>query len=270
MLTMALEHPVKSKDVNPLRPVQRRHRAIRDIITACALLATLNIAQAAFLLEIDTDGADDGPVTFNPNFSFGGDTTTASSSVTSLAFGTTGGDSIFGGDGVVEPDTYVYTYTPSVNADNLVIPPGTDLGSGNLATGFTGGGTGTYRVYATWPFTDNVTGGPTRFTLSTTGATDVVIDIDQNGGGAGTGDEWIPLGDIELTDPNADIMVTQIPTTSNSFISMRAYGLLFEALDNPDGPAPDSVPVPAGNRGGWLILIVLATAVGLVVIQRRG
>lgn len=269
---MALGHLMKSKSAYPPGPVHRRHLAGRGFVTACMLLATLNIAQAAFLLEIDTDGDDDGSVTFHPNFSFGGDTTTASSSVTSPAFGTTGGDSIFGGDGVAEPDTYVYTYTPSVDADNLVIPPGTDLGSGNLATGFTGGGIGTYRVYATWPFTTNVSGGPTRFTLSTTGATDVVIDIDQNGGGAGAGDEWVPLGDIELTDPDADITVTQIPTGVNSFISMRAYGLLFEALDNPGGPGPgpNAVPVPTGNWSGWLILIVLATAVGLVVIQRRG
>jgi hypothetical protein len=50
-------------------------------------------AGAAFLLEIDTDGADDNVLTYNPAFSFGEDTTTAAASVTSPAFGTTGGGS---------------------------------------------------------------------------------------------------------------------------------------------------------------------------------
>ena len=47
-------------------------------VVAAAAAITLPLTQvsgAAFLIEIDTDGADDGPITYSPNFSFGGDTT---------------------------------------------------------------------------------------------------------------------------------------------------------------------------------------------------
>ena len=201
-----------------------------------AVLAVLSAPiQAAFLFEIDTDGLDDGIITFNPNFAFGGDTTTASQSVTSPAYGTTGGDSIFGGDGVSQPDTYAYSYKPSVDADNLVIPIGTDLGGGNLASGLTGGGLGTYRVYATWPFTTNVSGGNTRYRISTAGALDLIVDIDQNNKGS----IWYLLGDINYSDLNSAISVTQTPTGSNTFVSMRSYGLLFERL-----PGDGQIPLP--------------------------
>lgn len=208
-----------------------------SLLCTAALLAALTFplsARAAFILEIDTDGADDGVIAFNAGFSFGGDTTTASQSVTSTAFGTSGGDSIFGGDGAALPDTYVYGYAPAADPDNLAIPAGTDLGSGNLASGLAGGGTGTYRVYATWPFTENVSGGPTRYTISTPGTADVVVDIDQND----KGDEWIVLGDIVFSDLLGSIVVTQQPTVANSFVSMRAYGLLFERVGRAAVPEP--------------------------------
>lgn len=228
------------------------------IAVAVITLTLSAAAQAAFILEIDTDGADDGVITFNPGFSFGGDTTTASQSVTSTAFGTSGGDSIFGGDGSSLPDTYVYSYTPSSDPDNLVIPAGTDLGGGNLASGFTGGGAGTYRVYATWPFTSNVSGGDTRYTISAPGAADVIIDIDQNGGGAGAGSEWFLLGDIAYSDLLSPIQVIQQPTVANTFVSMRSHGLLFEIIT-----PGESVPEP-----GTLALLALAL-LGLGVGSRN-
>jgi hypothetical protein len=185
-------------------------------------------AQGALLLEIDIDGADDGVVTYNPNFSFGGDTTAASQSAPSSAYETNGADSIYGGNGVDLPDTYVYTYTPGTDADNLSIPVGTDLGAGNVASGLVGGGLGTYRVYATWPYTSNISGGLTTFTISTAGATDVTVDIDQNF----QGNEWILLGDIVFSDMGSSIVVTQ-EAGANTFVSMRAYGVLFEAIPEP-------------------------------------
>lgn len=203
-----------------------KNRGIRTAVATLGTLLTILLSmplQAAFLFEIDTDGADDGVVTYNSDFTFGGDTTTASQSVTSLAFGTSGGDSIFGGDGAAEPDTYVYTHAPDSEPDNLAIPPGTDLGGGNLATGVVGGAPGLYAVYATWPFTTNVSGGDTRYEVSTAGDA-FTVDIDQNN----KGDEWVLLGQINYT--SGDITVIQQPTEANSFISMRAYGLLFEAL----------------------------------------
>lgn len=190
---------------------------------AFASVVGLTTAQAGFVLPIDTDGADDGPVTFNPRFSFGGDTTSASSSVASVAYGMPPGDSIFGGNGLVEPDTYVFRYDPAVDADNLVIPVGADLGNGNLATGLTGGAPGIYRVYATWPFTTSVSGGPTSFNVDTLGDSFSVI-LDQNG----LGDAWIKLGEVTWT--SGEITSTQQPTGANTFVSMRSAGLLFEPV----------------------------------------
>jgi hypothetical protein len=205
-------------------------------------------AQGAFILEIDTDGADDGVVTYNANFAFGGDTTTASQSVASSAYGMTGGDSIFGGNGSAFLDTYVYTYTPGSDVDNLAIPAGTDLGNGVLATGAPGGAPGAYNVYATWPFTNNVSGGLTTYTIDTAGDS-LVADIDQNG----TGNIWVPIGTINYTA--GAIVVTQNPH-SNTFVSMRAAGILFEARS-----AVSAVPEPSTfvllGSGGLLALFTI-------------
>ncbi len=222
------------------------------ILAALLLFNFAQAASAAYLLQIDTDGADDGPVSYNAGFAFGNDTTTASQSAVATAYGTTPGDSIFGGDGNLDPDTYIYTYTPSTDADNLVIPQGTDLGSGNLASGGVGGGIAPYRVYILYPYTENVSGGPTRYTISTPGAADVVVDLDQNG----AGDEWIPIGDITLVDPMAAITVTQQPTVSNSFVSMRAFAVLFEAqIPPPLGPPPLAPPSPPVTPGADAVAV---------------
>jgi hypothetical protein len=197
------------------------------LITTTALLLALP-ASAAYLFEIDTDGADDGVLTLNSRFSYGGDTNAASQSAPSSAFGTSGADSIFGGNGVNEPDTYVYLYDPATEGDNLVVPAGTDLGSGNLAGGLASGAAGLYRVYATWPLSSNISGGLTNFDVSTA-ADSFSVSLDQND----LGNEWILLGEV-LYDSTLgpDISVTQT-SSSNTFVSMRAYGLLFERVPEP-------------------------------------
>ncbi|MEQ8850242.1 MAG: PEP-CTERM sorting domain-containing protein [Phycisphaerales bacterium] len=201
----------------------------RTIALAFAVALAAGAAPAAYLFEIDTDGLDDGVITYNPRFSFGGDTTIASQSATAALFGATGGDSIFGGDGTNLPDTYVYRYAPDAEADNLAVAAGTDLGEGNLATGLTGGGAGLYRVYAGFPFTTNVSGGLTTYSVTTAGDS-FSVGIDQNGGGAGRGGAWLLLGEINYT--GGDITVTQ-SSEINTFVSMRAYGVLFEAVPAP-------------------------------------
>ena len=83
------------------------------------LLAVLAIAapvQAEFLVEAHSSGLA------NANFAFGGDTTTASASIPSEAIGLTATNSLYSGDGVNFGDTYVYSYTPGTDADNLTIP----------------------------------------------------------------------------------------------------------------------------------------------------
>lgn len=200
--------------------------AMKHLLVAAVCAALTSAANAAFLFEIDTDGADDDVLTLNPNFSFGGDTTTASQSSASSAFGTNGADSIFGGDGNVDPDTYVYTYDPSVEGDNLVVPAGTDLGDGVLASGLAAGGAGVYNVFATWPLSSNINPAGANFDVSTAGDAFTVSDLDQNG----QGNAWILLGQINYT--SGPITVTQTANV-NSFVSMRAYGLLFEPIPEP-------------------------------------
>lgn len=232
-------------------------------------LLVVSSAQAAYLLEIDDDGADDGVLTFHPGFSFGGDTSTATQSGPSVAFGTSGADSIFGGDGTAIADTYVYTYAPDSQPDNLLLAPGQDLGEGDLASGEAGGGAGLYSVYATWPFGSDVSGGLTRYSVSTPGDA-FSVDINQNdasdpGGVAGRGDVWVLLGQIQYT--GGDITVTQAPTGSNTFVSQRAYGLLFESVSG-TAPPPQTVSVPAMGLPALVLMALLLFFAGLA--GRRG
>lgn len=198
----------------------------------CMAATMVTTTQAAFIINIDADGVDDGPVAYDAHFKFGGDTTTASSSVATTAVYAGAGDSIFGGDGTALPDTYIFTYTPSVEGDNTVIPAGTNLGEGNFASGLAAGGNGLYNVYAAWPNTANVSGGDTKYTLQTLGSPDVVTTLDQNNRvqfndptGA-THDPWVYLGAVHYKV--GAIVVSQEPTSANSFVSMRAASVMFE------------------------------------------
>lgn len=203
-------------------------------------------AQAGYVLEVDTDGADDGVLTYHPNFSFGGDTTTASQSAASTAVGMTGGDSIYGGNGVNLPDTYVVTYTPAVDGDNngTNAVAGLELNQfGVLGSNLAAGGSGDYDVYATWPHSNNMSGGPAVYTLTDGVNVLFTVSLDQNTAmpprdvtgddipDAGTGGEWIYLGSATL-DANTTYTLTQ-EATSNTFVSMRAAGVLFDAVPEP-------------------------------------
>ncbi|MEQ9461526.1 MAG: PEP-CTERM sorting domain-containing protein [Phycisphaeraceae bacterium] len=188
-----------------------------------ASLATAGAAQAAFLIEVDTDGLDDGPFTPSANFAFGGDTGTASTSVAGTAVGLTGGDSLFGGDGSAV-DTYTYSYTPGTDADNLVLAAGTALNNaGSFATGLAGGASDTYTFYATWPATTNVSGGDTTFTLNGSDSSSVVLAVLDQNGNDGT---WVKLGSAPLTAGVAYTLVQE--STAATFVSMRASGVLIE------------------------------------------
>ncbi|MEM6750556.1 MAG: hypothetical protein AAF612_08810 [Planctomycetota bacterium] len=214
---------------------------------AAALALTLApAAHGTFILQIDTDGLDDGVLTLNPNFAFGGDTTAASQSSASPAVGTTGGDSIFGGNGVNEPDTYLYTYTPAVDGANSIIPFGQPLNDdGDVSNGLVAGGSAEYAIYATWPITSSVSGGDTSYVLND-GVNDVLsVLIDQNAaggfqdpGGAGlfAGGEWVLLGTAFL-DESTTYTLTQQPTGGNTFVSMRASAILFEPVPEPASAA---------------------------------
>lgn len=202
------------------------------------MLAVLGIGTAtlrgAYLIEVDADGLDNGIIAYSPDFSFGGDTTTAIQSGAASAVGLTGGDSIFGGNG--SSDTYVFTYAPDSQIDNHFLDPGTPLGVGNYASGATGGGPGRYAVYASWLASTNVTGGLTKYRIDTAGGS-TSFSADQNG----SGNVWVKLGEIDYT--SGPITVTQT-ATSNTYVSMRAAGVLFELMSDGTGAGYTGPPGP--------------------------
>ena len=226
-------------------------KTTRIVFTLLGVVVMMTSANAAYLLEVDTDGADDGVITFNPNFGFGGDTTTASQSIAAKAFGLTGGDSIFGGDGANAPDTY----DPAANADNLNttgVELGVDLaGNPVYGTGVAGGGTGNYRVYASWPATSNVSGGDTSYAGNGLAAT-----VDQNTANDPDGDDangvWVLLGTANY-DGASPIVIEQTPTVQNSFVSQRSAAVLFERVPEPTTGA----------------LLALASLAGIAARRRR-
>ena len=218
------------------QPVVKGKAAFAVLVAMALSLVTT--VRGTYLIETDTDGLDDGILTYNADFSFGGDTSMAYQSAASTAIGLSGGDSIYGGNGRALPDTYIYTYAPDTQADNLFLSAGTPLGDGNYASGATGGGPGRYAVYATWPTTSNVDGGATHYQIDTSGDS-ISTSLDQNGRGS----VWVKLGEIEYS--SGPITVTQTPT-SNTPVSMRAAAILFEPVSG--GPV-------AGYTGppGWVI-----------------
>lgn len=202
-------------------------------------------ARAAFVV-----GAHSSEKANATNFSFGGDTTTASASVPSAAVGLTGTNSIFGGNGVNQADTYVFSYTPGSNPDNTTFTAGALLGSttgfpgqGNLATGAAGNVSGTYNVYFTTPATTGISGGNTNFTITQNGAP-VLVSANLNDGGTGpdtdagpafvggANNAWFKLGTVDLVAGNT-YTVTQA-AGANTFVSTRAHAVMWELVPIPE------------------------------------
>lgn len=212
------------------------------------LALTVSSASAAFLVNANT--AD-------PNFSFGGDTTTASASVASAAVGA-GDQSLFGGDGSgvaddpfdpATADTYVFTYTPGSDVDNFSPAPGSLLGSTTgfgteFASGVVGGGSGTYNVYITAPASENVNVAGSVVTANgDAGTTDVIPALNFNNGGTGpdldagpafvggANNSWYLIGSVDLT-ANTGYTVT-VQANANTFVSQRTAAVMWEAVPEP-------------------------------------
>ena len=217
-----------------------------EFLVMAAVGLTLGGANAAYIIEVDTDGLDDGNLTFSPDFSFGGDTTTASQSSAGSAVGLTGGDSIFGGNGTAMADSYVFTYSPDSQADNLALASGDDLGAGNTASGVLGGTPGIYSIYVTWPSSGNISGDPINFDVTTAGDS-----LSNSFNTNNTGDEWFLIGTVNYT--SGPITLTQ-SSTANTFVSMRSAGALFEQT---------TVPEPGVS------LLLAASSLGLFGLRRR-
>ena len=212
------------------------------IRSSCLIIVLLlhSISSAAFIVEAHETGLA------NDNFEFGGDTLFASESIPSTAVGLTAEHSIFGGDGLNEPDLYIFEYNPARGEDNVNFTAGTALGStdgspGNeyVATGKSGGVSGIYNVYITSPATTNVSGGLSLITLTQAGD-DIELDIDLNNEGTGPNSQvnngrgfvgglnnaWYLLGSVEY-QANQTYTVT-LEAGSNTFVSQRVHGILWE------------------------------------------
>ncbi|MEQ8209133.1 MAG: PEP-CTERM sorting domain-containing protein [Lacipirellulaceae bacterium] len=219
-------------------------KKILSLTAACAVLLAGGVAQAAFTAAVDLDPAGGTtPGSLNPNFSFGGDTTTASESIPSAAVGLPDHDSLFGGDGATAGDTYVMSYTPGVDADNFFPAAGSLLGSTTgfgteTASGQVGGGSGLYNVYVTFPASTNVNPAGSNFTVTNDGADLVVLAVDQNNGGTGAdldpgpafvggaNNSWFKLGTVPLT--SGTTYTVSMSANANTFVSQRLAGVMWE------------------------------------------
>lgn len=214
-------------------------KKMATLFGVAAGLSIGSMAQAAFVVDAST--------TPTANFGFGGDTTTAGSSTPSFAVGAPAG-SIFGGNGVNSPDTYVFSYTPGTDADNFSPAAGSLLGSTTgfgteLASGVAGGGSGLYNVYITGPATTNISGGLTTITaFGDSGNAVAIVDLNNGGTGAdldpdpavfvgGANNAWYKVGTVELTAGNTYRVTFE--AGSNTFVSMRASAVMWEPVPEP-------------------------------------
>ena len=198
------------------------------VLGTCAILMFLSAsARAAFIVEAHSSGLA------NYNFSPNG---IPYHSIPSTAFGLTATNSIFGGN--VDPDSYRYSYTPGTDADNATLTAGTDLGNGDLASGLTGGGSGLYNVYITWPDSTNVNAAGSRITITSDGPAIVLDPVDMNTGGTGDpggNNAWLLIADGVWLTEGVTYYVKQVANVS-SFCSQRSHGVMWETI-----PAPSAI-----------------------------
>lgn len=193
------------------------------VLTAIALIA--GAAQAAFIVEPHSSGLG------NANF-----TGVGNASITSAAVGLTATNSLWSGTGASgSTQTFVFAYTPGVDADNADIAAGTDLGNGDLASGLAGGGSGVYNVYITWPVSANVNAAGCQVTVGNDGADVVHAALDMNTGGTGTpggNGAWLLIAENISLTAGTTYTVSQ---TANawSWTSMRSAGVMWEAVPEP-------------------------------------
>jgi hypothetical protein len=219
-------------------------------------LFSLN-AEGAFIVEAHSSGKANAT-----NFAIipgAGNATGASASTVSSAVGLSGTNSIFGSNnsiaGVV--DVYQFSYTPGTNADNTALAAATSLGNSSatdgdgagagvpvyttapqLATGLTGGGSGTYNVYFTGPSSTNVNAAGSQFditsdsgtvTLNPVNLNDTNTGPDEVAGAPFTGganNRWLHIGTVSLTAGNT--YTVTMTSNADSFVSQRAQGVMWE------------------------------------------
>jgi hypothetical protein len=221
---------------------------ILTIIVLLIFALLVSNAHAVFIVETADDGRG------YANFSSNG-TPNYSTFTISEAIGCIGTSSAYGGD--ADPDIYTFSYTPGTDSDNFSIAAGTDLGNGVLASGLTGGVSGYYNVYVSWPWSDNVSGGPTIIT-ATNDSDDVIISVDEDADSPTAtpgADEWVLVAQgVQLTQ-GVTYTVSMTPTYDGGlFCPIRAQGAMWEAVPPlPTNPDPNNfdLDVPIDKTLSW-------------------
>lgn len=214
------------------------------IVGILTLQLTSLTVRAAFIIE-------PRPGKAFSNYRFAGTGGTNSATTTdSSAFGLTPSNGSAYGGGAATSDDYAFRYTPGSDIDNTPITAGLDLGNGDLASGLTGGVSGTYNVYVTWPTSSNVDPSGTDFSLVNTlspgspilTVNGVIQDSDTAGVAPGA-DAWFLLGSASLTAGQS----YELHSIANStaFVSQRMDGVMFELQ-----PVPEPSTIALGLLGG--------------------
>ena len=140
--------------------------------------------------------------------------------------------SIWCGTGAAETTRdWGFSYTPGTDVDNVSIAAGTDLGNGDLASGLTGGGSGLYNVYVTWPASTNVNIAGADITVTSDGA-DVSGNYNQNTGETGGNNAWLLIAEgVSLTAGNT--YYVNMHAAGWTWTSMRVNGVMWEAVPEP-------------------------------------
>ena len=215
------------------------------------MLSAAPVAKAAFIVEADNvapagKAFDHFAATPANGFSL----TTAAST----ALGLTGNQSAFGNPAnSTGPDLYTFTYTPGADVDNTAFTVGTILGTHRLepantlvadpqtASGLAGGGSGTYKVYITWPNSGNVNSAGSIVTVNGDDGPIVLDPVNQNGdpafpatftpvGEAGK-NKWLNIGTVELTAGNTYTVTMEAHAAT--FVSQRVHGVMWELVPEP-------------------------------------
>lgn len=208
------------------------------ICLLCVLIAAVFIlpVRAAFMVETHSSGRG------YTNFVGTGPSYTTTQST---APGLDATHSAFGGTAVApQMDTYTFSYTPGVDADNWDVPQYKYFGNGLYTTNLPGGQTGYYNVYITWPASTNVS-ALCDIIITSAGGPITLLNINMNTGGTsalaeslvpdplpgtvflGGNNAWLKIASDVLLTAGTTYTVTQI-THENTYVSMRSSAVMWE------------------------------------------
>jgi hypothetical protein len=196
------------------------------LVVCIAAVVLAGEVQGAFVVELHPDGLAFSNFSGTPRYS--------AYAKASNAVGCTDFGSGFGST-ADPPDVYTFSYLLGTDADNVPLVAGTDLGNGDLASGLSGGATGLYNVYITFPDSTNVDVSGCDIVITSDGVDIVLEDVDMNTGGTGTpgaNDAWLLIAENVLLTAGNTYTVSQT-ANSDAYVSMRSHGVMWEAVPEP-------------------------------------